>query len=426
MRTTAVVIGAGQAGLAMSWWLARRGIDHVVLERGARVANTWRSERWDSLTLLTPNWQSRLPGFAYEGDRPDGYRTLGETIEYLDAYARHVAPPLRLRCPVSAVRARDEGYEVESADGTWRCCAVVIATGAFNLPRVPELARALPPDIAQITPAQYRGPSALPEGGVLVVGAAATGAQLADEIRRAGRDVILAVGEHVRAPRTYRGRDIQWWMDATGLNDESFDQVENLDRARALPSFQLAGLADRRDIDLNALRAIGVHFVGRLAGVRENKLQLSGSLRNVCELADLKMNRLLNTFDQWAAEHGSHGSDRNFDPVHRFAPTIVDAVPALGLDLARRGIRTILWATGFRADYRWLELPVLDRKGNVLHEGGVVTGAPGLYVLGLPFLRRRKSTLIDGVGDDARDLSAHLSAFVGAQRAHSTVAVTAS
>jgi len=412
MRTTAVVIGAGQAGLAMSWWLARRGVDHVVLERGREVANTWRTERWRSLTLLTPNWQSRLPGFGYDGERPDDFRTLAETVRFLDAYARHVAPPLRLDCPVTAVRQRGDGYEVETGDGTWRCCALVIATGAFNIARVPELARALAPDIAQLTPAQFRGPSELPDGGVLVVGAAATGAQLADELARAGRDVTIAVGEHVRAPRTYRGRDVQWWMDATGLNDERFDQVENLNRARNLPSFQIAGYPDRRDIDLNALRGLGVQFVGRLAGVRDGGLQLSGSLRNVCDLADLKQNRLLNAFDQWATERGLDGE---LDPVHRFAPTAVDAVPPLGLDLAKRGIRTVIWATGFRPDYRWLQVPVLDPKGNLIHEGGVVAGTPGLYVLGLPFLRRRKSTLIDGVGDDARDLSAHLADFVGAR-----------
>lgn len=422
MRTTALVIGAGQAGLAMSWWLARRGVEHVVLERGD-VANTWRNERWNSLTLLTPNWQSRLPGFGYEGDAPDAFRTRDQTIAFLDAYAQHVAPPLRRNCPVFAVRARGDGYEVESGEGTWRCCAVVIATGAFNVAHVPELAGGLPAGVTQITPTQYRTPADLPAGGVLVVGAAATGAQLADEIRRSGREVTLAVGEHVRAPRTYRGRDIQWWMDATGLNDESFDQVENLNRARNLPSFQVAGYPDRRDIDLNALRGIGVNIVGRLAGVRDGRLQLSGSLRNVCELADLKLKRLLNTFDQWAAERGI---EREIEPAHRLAPTQVDAAPPLALDLAGCGIRTVLWATGFRADYSWLHVQVLDRKANIVHEGGVVTDAPGLYVIGLPFLRRRKSTLIDGVGDDARDLSAHLAAHVGAQGAQQTVAVAAS
>jgi putative flavoprotein involved in K+ transport len=315
---------------------------------------------------------------------------------------------------VSAVRASSDGYEVDSGDGH-----VAMPHGGDRHRRVQRRAGAgagaeLPAGLLQITPARYRTPAELPDGGVLVVGAAATGAQLADEIARSGRDVTLAVGEHVRAPRTYRGRDIQWWMDATGMNDEPYDRVENLNRARNLPAFQIAGYPDRRDIDLNALRAIGVRIVGRAAGLRDDTLLLSGSLRNVCELADLKLNRLLNMFDEWAA---AHDLDRAIDPAHRPAPTLVDATPPLKLGLAKSGIRTVVWATGFRADYPWLQVPVLDRKGRVVHDGGVVTGAPGLYVLGLPFLRRRKSTLIDGVGDDARDLSAHLCAHVGARQA---------
>jgi putative flavoprotein involved in K+ transport len=221
--------------------------------------------------------------------------------------------------------------------------------------------------------------------------------------------VTLAVGEHVRAPRTYRGRDIQWWMDATGLNDERYDQVENLRRARALSSFQIAGHADRRDVDLNALTSLGVALIGRLAAVRDGKAQFSGSLRNLCELADLKQNRLLNTIDEWAATHGVSDA---VDRPHRPEPTRVEASPPLGLDFGRAGIRTIVWATGFRPDYSWLDIPVLDAKGNIRHEGGVVTEAPGLYVMGLPFLRRRKSTLMDGAGDDARDLSAHLASHL--------------
>jgi putative flavoprotein involved in K+ transport len=248
----------------------------------------------------------------------------------------------------------------------------------------------------------------------MVVGAAASGAQISDEIQRSGRPVTLAVGEHVRAPRTYRGRDIQWWMDKTGLNDERYDQVENLRRARALSSFQIAGYPDRRNIDLNALTSLGVKLVGRLAGIRDGKAQFSGSLRNLCELADLKQNRLLNTFDEWAAANGTSDA---VDPPHRPEPTRVDASPPLGLDLGRAGIRTIVWATGFRPDYSWLDVPVLDYKGNLRHDGGVVTEAPGLYVMGLPFLRRRKSSLIDGAGDDARDLSAHLASHLGVRSA---------
>jgi putative flavoprotein involved in K+ transport len=397
----------------MSWWLAARSIDHVVLERG-EVANTWRTERWDSLTLLTPNWQSRLPGHGYEGNDPDGFRTMGETIAFIERYAKLVSPPLRTHCPVTAVRRAADGYEVVSAQGTWHCKAVVLATGAFNIAQVPKLAETVPPGIAQLTTAQYRNPENLDAGGVMVVGAAASGAQIADEIHRSGRPVTVAVGEHVRAPRTYRGRDIQWWMDATGLNDERYDQVENLRRARSLSSFQIAGYPDRRDIDLNALTSLGVKLVGRLAGIQGSKAQFSGSLRNLCELADLKQNRLLNTFDEWAAENGVSDA---VDSPHRPQPTRVDAAPPLGLDFDRAGIKTIVWATGFRPDYSWLDVPVLDHKGNIRHDGGVVTEAPGLYVLGLPFLRRRKSSLIDGAGDDARDLSAHLAAHLGARSA---------
>ena len=413
MRTTAVVIGAGQSGLAMSWWLARRSIDHVVLERG-EIANTWRTERWDSLTLLTPNWQSRLPGFGYAGDDPDGFRTLGETIAFIERYAKVVSAPLWTHCPVASVRRTANGYEVVAGQGTWQCKAVVLATGAFNVAQAPKLSEAVPPGITQLTTVQYRNPERHAAGGVMVVGAAASGAQIADEIQRSGRPVTLAVGEHVRAPRMYRGRDIYWWMDATGLNDERYDQVENLTRARSLPSFQLAGYADRRNIDLNALTSLGVKLVGRLAGIRDGKAQLSGSLRNVCELADLKLNRLLNTIDERAA---ANGLDDAVDPPHRPEPTRVEASPPLGLDFGRSGIRTIVWATGFRPDYSWLDVPVLDRKGNIRHDGGVVTEAPGLYVLGLPFLRRRKSSLIDGAGDDARDLSAHLASHLGARSA---------
>ena len=421
MRTTAVVVGAGHAGLAMSWWLAERSIDHVVLERG-EVANTWRTERWPSLTLLTPNWQSRLPGFGQEAVDPDGFRTLPETIAFIERYAKAVSPPLRTQCPVTSVRRSADGFDVVTPQGAWHCKAVVLATGAFNVPQRSAVAAALPAGMAQLTTVQYRGPSSLEEGGVMVVGAAASGVQIADEIQRSGRPVTLAVGEHVRACRTYRGRDLQWWMDVAGLNDERYDEVENLRRARSLSSFQLGGYADRRDVDLNALTSIGVKLIGRLAAVQNGKAQCSGSLRNLCELADLKLNRLLKRIDEWAAENGVRGA---VDPPHRPEPTRVDASPPLALDFGRSGIRTVVWATGFRPDYSWLDIPVLDAKGNVRHDGGVVTEAPGLYVMGLPFLRRRKSSLIDGAGDDARDLSAHLVSYLRARSAGAGVTATA-
>jgi putative flavoprotein involved in K+ transport len=280
----------------------------------------------------------------------------------------------------------------------------VLATGACNIPQVPAVAEAVPRSIATVTPITYRRPDQIAEGGVLVVGASATGTQIGDELHRSGRPVTLAVGEHVRVPRLYRGRDIKWWMDRTGVLDERYDQVDDIVRARNVPSLQLAGSDQRRTLDLNALTAIGVKLVGRLAGIQNGKAQFSGSLKNVCALADLKMNRLLDRIDEWAT---ANGLDDEVEPPHRFEPTAVESSPPLGMDLERSGIQTILWATGYRPDYSWLEVPVFDRKGRVRHDGGVVE-APGLYLMGIPFLRRRKSSLIDGAADDARELSAHL------------------
>lgn len=389
----------------MSRCLAERSIDHVVLERGA-VANSWRTERWDSLRLLTPNWQSRLPGFGYEGDDPDGYRTVPEVIDFIDRYARAIAAPVQTDTTVTSVRPVDDGYLVATDQGDWSCRTVVLATGACNIPDVPAVAAALPPAVAALTPMQYRNPGQLPEGGVLVVGASATGTQIAAEIHRSGRPVTLAVGEHIRAPRLYRGKDIQWWMDAAGVLDERYDAVDDIDRARRVPSLQLTGSPGRVTLDLNALTAIGVTLVGRLAGINDGTAQFSGALRNLCALSDLKMDRLLDTLDAWAT---ANGVDDKVDPPHRFAPTAVEDSPALALDLA--SIRTVIWATGFRPDYSWLHVPVLDRKGRIRHDGGVVPSR-GLYVMGLQFLRRRKSALIDGAGDDARDLSDHLAAHL--------------
>jgi putative flavoprotein involved in K+ transport len=409
VRTIAsVVIGAGHAGLAMSRCLGARGIEHVVLERG-EVANSWKTERWDSLRLLTPNWQSRLPGYGYEGDDPDGYRTVPQLIQFVENYARTVSAPVQTHTKVTSVQPADGLYRVETDQGAWRCRSVVIASGACNIASIPPYADTVPARVETVTPLQYRSVGQIVPGGVLVVGASATGIQLADEIHRSGRPVTLSVGEHIRAPRTYRGRDIQWWMDATGLWDQRFDEVEDIVRARRLPSMQLVGTPERRTLDLNALGGIGVKLVGRLAGIRAGRAQFSGSLRNQCTLADLKLGRLLDTCDAWAREHGL---DEDVGPPERFAPTEVAELPPLELNLASGEIKTVIWATGFRPDYSWLQVPVLDRKGQIRHEGGV-TAAPGLYVLGLQFLRRRKSAFIDGAGDDARELSAHLADYLG-------------
>jgi putative flavoprotein involved in K+ transport len=389
----------------MSRCLSERAIDHIVLERG-EVANSWRRERWDSLRLLTPNWQSRLPGFGYEGDDPDGYRTVPEVVAFIDRYARAIAAPVQANTTVTSVRPTDDGYLVATDQGDWSCGTLVLATGACNIADVPAVAAALPPSIMTLTPMQYRNPGQVADGGVLVVGASATGTQIAAELQRSGRPVTLAVGQHIRVPRVYRGRDISWWMDAAGVLDERYDQVDDIERVRRVPSLQLTGSPDRITLDLNALTAIGVKLAGRFAGVNGSKAQFSGSLRNMCELSDLKMNRLLDTIDAWAK---TKGIDSEVDPPHRLPPTEVEESPPLALDLG--AIKTVIWATGFRPDYSWLHAPVFDRKGRIRHDGGVVSSA-GLYVMGLQFLRRRKSALIDGAAADARDLSDHLKSYL--------------
>lgn len=379
----------------MSRVLSEESIEHVVLERG-EVANTWKTERWESLRLLTPNWLTRLPGLEYDGDDPDGFMAIPELVAFLERYADHVDAPVRTGVTVTSVaRAADE-YRVETDAGVWQTPAVVLATGPFNRAHVPAVAADLPATLDQITPRDYKRPDQLRPGRVLVVGASATGLQLADELLRSGRAVTVAVGEHVRMPRTYRGRDIMWWLDQLGRHDERFDEVDDLIRARHVPSPQLVGTPERADLDLNALTDRGAELVGRLGAVNGTTASFAGSLRNVCNLADLKLKRLLKTIDQQAG----------LGEGPRPEPTRVPDDPRVLIDLAE--FDTVLWATGFRADYSWLDLDVLDRKGEIRHDGGVVRGAPGLYRVGLNFLRRRKSSFIHGAEDDARDLVAHL------------------
>lgn len=330
--------------------------------------------------------------------------TMGEVIEFIEHFAVISRAPLRTDTAVTSVRPADGGYQVTTSGGEIRCRAVVIATGACNQPVTPPFSDAVPARIAQLTPFDYREPAQLEDGRVLVVGASATGVQLAAELRRSGRPVTLSVGEHVRLPRTYRGRDVLWWMDASGVWDERYDQVDDLDRARRLPSPQLVGTPERTTLDLNALAAMGVDLVGRLAAVRDGHALFSGGLRNVLSLADLKMGRLLTTFDEWAR---TSRRDAEVGPPERFAPTRVPASAPWQLDLRGGEIRTILWATGFKPDYGWLDVPVLDQKGRLRHDGGVID-SPGLYVLGLPVLRRRRSTFIHGIEQDASEIVDHL------------------
>jgi putative flavoprotein involved in K+ transport len=382
-----------------------------VLERG-EVANSWRRERWDSLRLLTPNWQTRLPGCPYDGPDPDGYMSMDEVVAFIARYASASRAPVRSNTTVTSVRRVDDGYEVVTGNGRFRCRCVILASGACNLPAVPRLREAVPGSIQQFTPFDYRNPDQLPDGGVLVVGSSATGVQLAAEIHRSGRPVTLSVGEHVRLPRTYRGRDVLWWMQASGVWDQRYDEIDDLARARRLPSPQLVGTPERITLDHNALGGLGVELVGRLSAIRDGRALFSGGLRNLFALADLKLERLLDAFDDWAR---ASGHDRDLGDPERLEPTRVPATSRLQLDLRGGGIRSIIWATGFRPDYSWLEVPVVDDKGYLRHDGGIVE-SPGMYALGLPVLRRRKSSFIHGVEDDVRDLVEHLDGYLARGR----------
>lgn len=411
-RTDVVVVGAGHSGLAMSAALCRRAVDHVVLERG-EVAQAWRSERWDSLRLLTPNWMCRLPGLAYAGDDPDGYMRAREVAAFIAGYADRLCAPVRTQTTVRRIAPAAGGYRVATDQGDWSCRAVVLASGACRHAAVPPLAAAVPASVAQFSALSYRRPADLDPGAVLVVGASASGLQLAQELGRSGRRVLLACGEHVRMPRLYRGRDVQWWLLASGVLDQRIEQADDPARARRLPSPQLAGSDDRATLDLNAVQRLGVELCGRLAGIRGQRALFSGSLRNVCALADLKMNRMLDAFDAWAA---AAGIDAELGAVQRHDATAPGASPRLSVGLGDE-VRSIVWATGYRPGFEWLEVPVFDRRGELRHDRGIVA-APGLYVLGLPFLRRRKSSFIHGAEDDVGEIAQHLAAHLahGARR----------
>jgi len=394
-----VVVGGGQAGLAISRCLTDRGHDHVVLERG-RIGERWRNERWDSLRLLTPNWMSRLPGYAYRGPDPDGFMSKGEVVDLLAGYARSFGAPVEEETTVRAASPSGTGWRVETDRGGWRARNLVVATGACDTPWVPEAAAGLDPSIHQVTTTGYRSPGDLPPGGVLVVGASATGAQLADELRRAGREVVLAVGNHNRLVRTYRGRDILWWLDQMGVLDRRIEDLSDPRAGRREPSLQLVG---RRggSVDLRALREAGVRVAGRLVAAEGRNVRFDRDLRRRVAAADLRLRRLLERIDRWADAHRLAAELPAAEPV---APVILpDAGPA-ELDLPAAGIGTVLWAAGFRRSYPWLPPAALDACGEIRQQRGR-GDLPGLYALGLQFMTRRRSSFLDGVGRDAEEIA---------------------
>ena len=405
-RIDTVVIGGGQAGLTMSHRLRDIGRPHVVLERHG-IAKRWRTERWDSLRFQFPNWAVQLPDFPFSHADPDGFAPRDAIVRFIEDYAAFIQAPVLSPVAVTALRrlSGSRRFQVETSAGTVEAMNVVVATGPYQRPAVPPILRGSMGGIVQVHSSGYGNPGQLPPGGVLVVGAGASGAQIAEELQLAGRRVYLSVGAHRRLPRRYRGRDVIWWLGALGM-DETTVQMRPPDHSPLV----ISGAGGGHTIDFRRFVADGMLLVGRTLAAENEKMSFAADLAANLRQGDATYAGFLVAADRHVLHAGldmpEDFSARDVFPDPRELVQLI-----LSLDLAAEGIASIVWATGFRPDYRWLDLPVIDDKGHLRHDGGVVA-APGLYALGLPFLRRRKSTFISGAEDDARELVDHLAGYL--------------
>ena len=407
--TDTVIVGAGHAGLAVSRLLSAAGREHVILERG-RVGERWRSQRWDSLHLLTPNWMTRLPGFSYRGPDPDGYLAAAAFAGCLDDYAASFDAPVIERTTVEELsRARPgRSYRVVTDRGTWQASNIVVATGPHGTPQIPGAVRAGGlGSVELLTAQQYRNPAQLPPGGVLVVGASSSGVQIADELARAGRPVVLSVGRHTRMPRRYRGMDIFWWLESTGRLARTIDDVPDATAARRETSLQLAGRNRpelfAQNLDLAVLQANGVRLAGHLQQVNGGRAWFRDDLEDTVRAADRQMLRFLNVVDDYVRRAGL--GREVWEPVR---PRPVELpTPVACLNLIAEPISTIVLATGYRPYHPWLRLPISGPDGSIQQYRGI-TAAPGMYVVGQRFQHRRDSGFIDGARHDAQAVVRHL------------------
>lgn len=405
-RHDTVVVGAGHAGLALSKLLGERDVEHVVLERG-RVAERWRSERWDSFTLLTPNWATWLPGWRYDGPEPDGFMSREQIVDYLERFGRSFDAPVREGVEVQSLEAANgDGYRLRTADGELLARSVVLATGPFQAPRLPAWAAALPPEILQLHSSGYRGPEQLPEGAVLVVGTGASGQQIAEDLLRGGRRVYLSVGRHRRVPRRYRERDYFRWLEQGGYYERTAADVPLAQRRRGV-SPALTGFGGGHDLDLRRLHADGATLLGRALGAADGRLQLAdGLLRSLAE-----GDRAYDDFAAWVEARLGRFEPPFAEPAERERLPDPPEPPA-ELDLREAGVAAVVWATGFRSELdRWVKLPVLDSEGEPVQDRGV-TASPHLYFLGLHWLHRLRSAFIRGAEEDA----GHVAALIAGAR----------
>ncbi len=396
-----LVVGAGQAGVAMSEHLSDGGVPHLVLERD-RIAERWRTGRWDSLVANGPAWHDRFPGMEFEDVAPDAFAGKDQVAHYFEAYAEKIAAPVRTGVEVTSVRRREgrPGFTVETSDGTVTARHVVAATGPFQRPVIP----AIVPDSAgvhQIHSAAYRNPDQLPEGGVLVVGAGSSGVQIADELRRSGRDVHLSVGPHERPPRSYRGRDFCWWLGVLGLWD-----AETPPAGAEHVTIAVSGARGGHTVDFRALADDGIELVGMTSGFEDGVLRFAPDLADNIAHGDASLHALLDAADAYVERNGL---DLPLEPEARSMGADPRCVshPTRELDLAAAGVTSIVWATGYAVDYGWLPAEALDESGRPRHRRGV-SPEPGIYFLGLPWLSRRGSSFIWGVWHDAKHVAGHI------------------
>jgi putative flavoprotein involved in K+ transport len=396
-----LVIGGGQAGLVMSHRLKQRGQPHLVLERH-RIAERWRSERWDGLKFQFPNWSIRLPEFPFPHSDPDAFSDTDVIIRYIEAYAEFVAPPIRCGVAVTRLSPRDGGgFRAETTDGTIEADNVVVATGPYQRGVIPELLRDHP--VFQVHAAGYRNPEQLPPGAVLVAGAGASGAQIAEELLDAGRRVYLSVGRHRRLPRRYRSRDLIWW-----LAELQFDQITPEQRGPARLGPVISGAHGGRTIDFRDFAARGMTLLGRLEAAAGGVLDIAPGLdKNLAE-GDIAFTTFVDTVDEYVRRRGL---DLPEEPGARATPPDPPSVtaPLTRLDLAAEGISSVIWATGYGVDFSWIDVPVLDDNGEAVHHNGI-SEVPGLYFLGLQWLSKMNSSFLSGVGDDAAVLAEHIAA----------------
>jgi putative flavoprotein involved in K+ transport len=398
------VIGGGQAGLAMSYQLKQQGIDHVILEKN-RIAHAWRTQRWDAFCLVTPNWQCQLPGFPYSGTDPKGFMLRDEIVAYIEAYANHISAPIKEG--VSVVRLKQDpggGFALETSAGGITADAVVLAVSGYHVPNVPRMAERLDRSVTQLHSSEYRNPDQLPSGEILVIGSGQSGCQIAEDLHLSGRKVHLAVGSAPRCPRVYRGRDAVEWLDDLGQYDLPVDKHSLKEKVRKNANHYLTGRDGGRDIDLRKFALEGMTLYGRLNDIQNGTLCFADDLGKNLDNADRIYNGICSLIDDHIARNTIAAPESpHYQPVWKPAEVPTE------LDPAQAGISAVIWTTGFRSDWSWVDLPIFDGAGYPTHRRGV-TSMNGVYVLGLPWLYTWGSGRFVGVGRDAAFIAEQIAA----------------